>query len=59
MIAVDRERCASSGQCVLAAPEVFTQDEEDGRVVLLDATASGPEVRRAVTGCPTRSITLR
>lgn len=59
MIAVDREGCASSGQCVLAAPEVFTQDEEDGRVVLLDETASGPEVRRAVTGCPTRSITLR
>ncbi|MEU7898130.1 ferredoxin [Nonomuraea sp. NPDC049152] len=56
MITVDRERCASSGQCVLAAPEVFTQDEEDGRVILLDETASGPQVRRATTGCPTQAI---
>ncbi|MFD1940005.1 MULTISPECIES: ferredoxin [Nonomuraea] len=56
MITVDRERCASSGQCALAAPEVFAQDEEDGRVVLLDATASGDRVRRATTGCPTQAI---
>ncbi|GAA2352589.1 ferredoxin [Nonomuraea africana] len=56
VITVDRERCASSGQCALAAPEVFTQDEEDGRVVLLDENATGPEVRRAITGCPTQAI---
>ncbi|MET9344813.1 ferredoxin [Nonomuraea sp. NPDC003804] len=56
MIRVDRERCASSGQCALSAPEVFAQDEEDGRVVLLDETATGPAIRRAVTGCPTQAI---
>ncbi|EME53077.1 ferredoxin [Amycolatopsis decaplanina] len=33
---VDRERCVGAGMCVLTAPEVFGQDEEDGRVRLLD-----------------------
>ncbi|MFE3887759.1 ferredoxin [Streptomyces lydicus] len=31
---LDRERCVGAGQCVLAAPEVFGQDDGDGIVVL-------------------------
>ncbi|MFI6292616.1 ferredoxin [Nonomuraea sp. NPDC050790] len=57
MIVVDRDRCASAGQCALWAPDVFDQDLDDGRVVLL-AQADGPEVRRAVSGCPTGAIAL-
>ncbi|MGV9309507.1 ferredoxin [Nonomuraea sp. NPDC004354] len=58
VITVDQGRCASSGQCVLSAPQVFAQDEEDGRVVLLDEQATGQQVRRAATGCPTQAIRL-
>ncbi|MEJ3658642.1 ferredoxin [Actinomycetes bacterium KLBMP 9759] len=33
-VTVDGDRCIGAGQCVLAAPEVFDQDD-DGTVVLL------------------------
>lgn len=60
-ISVDAERCAGSGLCVLTDPELFDQNETDGRVRLLverppagfDAT-----VREAVGICPSRAITL-
>ncbi|GAA0915578.1 hypothetical protein GCM10009574_018210 [Streptomyces asiaticus] len=29
-ITVDEEKCCGAGQCVLIAPEVFDQREEDG-----------------------------
>lgn len=60
-IEADRERCASSGMCVLTAPDVFDQDEEDGRVVLLlpDVTAEQEaEVRKAIQLCPSRALSL-
>lgn len=37
-ITVDEEKCCGAGQCVLIAPEVFDQRDEDGIVALLDAT---------------------
>lgn len=60
-VSVDQDRCCGAGQCVLIAPEVFDQREEDGIVELLDA-APGTElhgrVREAVAVCPTAAITL-
>jgi ferredoxin len=57
----NRDRCISSGQCVMTAPEVFDQDEGEG-VVLLKTGTPPPElaadVRRAVMLCPARAITL-
>ena len=35
-VKVDQARCVASGNCVLTAPEVFDQRDEDGIVVLLD-----------------------
>jgi ferredoxin len=56
----DRDRCISSGQCVLAASGVFDQDD-DG-VVSLKTAAPPPEaaqdVRRAATLCPAMAITI-
>ena len=47
--------------CVLLAPEVFDQREEDGAVVLLDETP-GPElhdaVRESAMVCPAAAIHL-
>lgn len=57
----NRDRCISSGQCVMTAPEVFDQDEGEG-VVLLKIDTPPPElaadVRRTVILCPARAITL-
>ncbi|RII20580.1 Ferredoxin-2 [Streptomyces sp. YIM 130001] len=60
-VTVDEDKCCGAGQCVLIAPVVFDQREEDGVVDLLDA-APPPEhhaaVREAATVCPTAAIEL-
>jgi ferredoxin len=60
-VVIDQDRCVGAGQCVLAAPEVFDQREEDGIVVLLQE--SPPEelhaqVREAAQICPALAIEL-
>lgn len=60
-ISVDTERCVGGGQCVLAAPDVFDQNDDDGTVVLLTARPSAGQVgsvRQAVQLCPALAITL-
>jgi ferredoxin len=58
-VTVDRDKCVASGQCVLAAAEVFDQDEDDGVVILLNETP-GPDqydaVRLAAQMCPASVI---
>ena len=58
-VEVDVPKCVASGQCVLVAPEVFDQREEDGIVVLLD-DAPPPEQHGAVLEsalvCPAAAI---
>ncbi|MFF5992684.1 ferredoxin [Prauserella flavalba] len=60
-VQVDQDRCCGAGSCVLTAPEVFDQREDDGVVVLLDAEP--PEqvhrgVREAADSCPAGAIAL-
>ncbi|MER6274633.1 ferredoxin [Streptomyces sp900105755] len=58
-VIVDQNKCVASGQCVLSAPEVFDQREEDGIVVLLtDKPPDGlaDDVRQAVALCPAQAI---
>jgi ferredoxin len=58
-VTVDLDKCIGSGQCVLSAPAVFDQRDEDGIVVLLDANPSadaGPAVRQAAALCPALAI---
>ncbi|AEW99243.1 ferredoxin [Streptantibioticus cattleyicolor] len=60
-ITVDEEKCCGAGQCVLLAPDVFDQRDEDGVVVLLDAAPDAslhPVVREAATVCPAAAIHL-
>ncbi|MFJ5530205.1 ferredoxin [Streptomyces sp. NPDC093261] len=60
-ITVDEAKCCGAGQCVLLAPEVFDQHEEDGIVLLRDAEpppGQHPAVREAASMCPTAAITL-
>ena len=61
-IVVDEVKCTGAGQCVLAAPEVFDQRDEDGTVVLLDPSPPDellPQVEDAITSCPALAITVR
>jgi ferredoxin len=58
-VTVDQDKCVSSGQCVISAPDVFDQREEDGVVVLLDPSPPpdlAEDVRRAAALCPARVI---
>jgi ferredoxin len=60
-VIIDQDKCVASGQCVLAAADVFDQRDEDGIVVLLNATPPAQradDVRRAATLCPARAITV-
>ncbi|MEU0569199.1 ferredoxin [Nonomuraea sp. NPDC005983] len=60
-ISVDEAKCCGAGQCVLLAPEVFDQRDEDGIVVLLDAEPPEPlhaTVREAASVCPASAIEL-
>ncbi|MFI6765646.1 ferredoxin [Streptomyces sp. NPDC050355] len=59
-ISIDRDRCVGAGMCALTAPEVFDQDDEDGRVLLLTpepSTAHTTAVRQAAGFCPAAAIT--
>ena len=59
-VEVDRDRCASTGGCEAAAPDVFEVGDDGVLVVLkpeLDARDL-PDVRAAVAACPTRALTL-
>ena len=54
----DRDVCIGAGMCVLAAGEVFDQDD-DGIVVVLDERpADEPAVREAVANCPSGALSL-
>lgn len=59
-IDVNVDRCVGGGQCVLAAPQLFDQDDRDGTVILLrqpDA-ADIEEASQAALVCPARAIRL-
>jgi ferredoxin len=58
-VTVDQNICASSGNCVMNAPEVFDQRDEDGVVVLLNDSPSAEDAegaRRAAAACPALAI---
>jgi ferredoxin len=60
-ITIDQAKCVGAGQCVLAAPEVFDQRDDDGIVVLLNADPSADQyalVREAAAICPAAAITV-
>jgi len=61
-INLDIDKCCGAGQCVLAAPEVFDQRDDDGVVVLLDRNPPDEQlsaVREAGAVCPASVISVR
>ena len=60
-IVVEREQCVGSGQCIMRMPDVFTSDEEDGLVELVDAHGAGHDeraVRDIAHSCPVQAISV-
>ncbi|WP_348775310.1 ferredoxin [Solwaraspora sp. WMMD937] len=60
-VAIDRERCLGSGQCLAMAPEVFDQDEEDGLVIFRGGTppaAVTADIENAVHNCPAVALSI-
>ncbi|GAA1778643.1 ferredoxin [Streptomonospora arabica] len=55
----DRRVCVGAGQCVLAAPDVFDQDEDHGLVLVLQEEP-GDDQREAVdhaeAACPSGAV---
>ncbi|MFG2127257.1 ferredoxin [Streptomyces sp. NPDC048751] len=59
-IDIDKDVCIGAGQCALAAPGVFTQDD-DGYSALLPGREDGagdPMIREAARACPVSAIAL-
>ncbi|MFF0011123.1 ferredoxin [Streptomyces sp. NPDC005374] len=59
-ISIDTDACIGAGQCALAAPGVFTQDD-DGFSTLLPGRENGtgdPMAREAARACPVAAITV-
>jgi ferredoxin len=60
-VTVDRDKCCGAGTCVLVAPDVFDQGEDDGIVILLNAEPPADlqaTVREATRVCPAAAIQL-
>jgi ferredoxin len=61
-ITVDEMKCCAAGQCVLAAPDIFDQREDDGIVILLNADPAEDQysrVREAAAVCPAVAIEVQ
>ncbi|MDW6057579.1 ferredoxin [Streptomyces sp. FXJ1.4098] len=60
-VTVDQDKCCGAGSCVLAAPDIFDQRDEDGIVVLLAPQPAADQhvaVRDAAAVCPAAAIAL-
>ncbi|MEV6348295.1 ferredoxin [Actinoplanes sp. NPDC051851] len=57
----DEPKCVAAGQCVMAAPDVFDQRDDDGVAIVLNDTpdaALHDQVREAAAVCPAAAIRL-
>ena len=59
-VSVDRSLCMGTGVCVMAAPDVFDQDDECKVVISdeYDGESDIAKVREAMESCPTRAISV-
>lgn len=60
-VSVDQDMCIGAGQCVMTAPRVFDQRDDDGVVILLDETPGERDeeaVHNAAAVCPAAAIAV-
>ena len=60
-VIADLETCIGAGVCVLTAPDVFDQNDDDGRVKVLVEEVPADQarlVREAVDLCPSAALSI-
>lgn len=58
-VSIDQEKCVGAGQCVLTAPEIYDQRDEDGVAFLLveePEERHRAEVTESAQVCPAGAI---
>ncbi|WP_433519203.1 ferredoxin [Nonomuraea sp. CA-143628] len=58
-VTIDQDKCCGAGTCVLLAPDVFDQRDDDGIVILLDERPTEElhaVVRESADVCPGAAI---
>ncbi len=60
-VSIDQDKCVGAGQCVLAAPEVYDQRDEDGvAFLLIDTPDEGQRtvIEESARVCPAAAISI-
>lgn len=60
-ITADRSKCVGAGQCVMWAPQLFAQAQEDGLVVVVNPSPTEAErelAELAIRSCPSLALRL-
>jgi ferredoxin len=60
-VTLDEPKCVASGLCVLAAPDVFDQRDDDGIAIVLIESPTGASLdgaRQAAALCPAAALRL-
>jgi ferredoxin len=60
-VAADTQKCCSSGMCAVRAPDIFSQRDRDGLVMVLQPNPPADlhkAAREAAAACPVQAITL-
>ncbi len=61
LITIYPDKCVGAGHCVVCAPDIFSQNEDDGVVILLDPNPPADRLeaaRAAARRCPTSAIVV-
>ncbi|MCZ4099661.1 ferredoxin [Streptomyces sp. SID13666] len=60
LIGIDHNTCIGSGQCVLTAPDLFTQDDDGYSRLVPGGTevATRRQAAEAALSCPVRAIAV-
>lgn len=60
-VVADTTKCLGNGLCVMTAPRVFTQNEDDGLVQVIRPVPEAGDweaVERAVNACPSGTLRI-